>query len=145
LPQQFAVADEKHLHARAAFVFDEGNHIFVHAVGLHDFLALQHFLQGADLVAQGGGALELQVLRRLLHLRRELAQQVVALALQKQRDLLHNLAVLLSVCQPRAGRKATPHVVIQARALLGRAVPHLAARDQREGAVQQAVRLPHRA
>ncbi|GBC90752.1 hypothetical protein HRbin14_01503 [bacterium HR14] len=86
---------------------------------MHNLLLLQHFLQGANLVANFGGALKLQRFCRLFHLGFQLLDQVVALALQKQHHILHNFAVLFRVCQSCTRRQAPPHVIVETRALNG--------------------------
>ena len=79
-----------------------------------DRLPLAESADGGGLVPEGGGPLELQRLRRLLHLRRQLPDELLALALEKRHCLLHPAAVLLRAHRGAAEAVAAAHVVVEA-------------------------------
>ena len=79
-----------------------------------DRLPLAESADGGGLVPEGGGPLELQRLRRLLHLRRQLPDELLALALEKRHCLLHPAAVLLRRHCGAAEAVAAAHVVVEA-------------------------------
>ena len=68
LPDQPALAHEEQLHARVVALPHDPDDVLIHVLDRDDLLALANLVQGLDLVAEDGGALELEVGRRLFHL-----------------------------------------------------------------------------
>ena len=117
------------MHAGIAVVAGERDHVFVSWRGAEHFLRLGGLFDGPDLVAQIGGALELQVLCRRLHALGQVAHDSRLLAFEEQHHIADRLAIVAAVGQPRAGRKAAVHIILQAGAR------HLAVNGQVAGAV----------
>ena len=84
-----------------------------------DLLVLGQHGQGPHTVAEGGSRLEVQGLRRGVHLFRQLGRDGAQLALQQGGGLGHAAAVFRRVRAVRAAEAVTPaHVEVQAGALL---------------------------
>ena len=105
-------------------------------------LSLAHDLQRRDLVLERRGAFELQRLRRLQHLRLEVAQQRAGVASQQPHRTLQQGFVVLPRDEPDARRRASPDLVLDARprAVVEHVVGAVA---QRGDLVQQAQRAAH--
>ena len=105
-PDQLAAADEEDLHAGLAVGARHGDHVRIHLVAGDHLLALDHPLDGLDLVAQGGGPLEAAALRRPASIsccRR--ADDRLGVALQEVAQVVDHLAVarLLDGANARPG------------------------------------------
>jgi hypothetical protein len=79
-------------------------------------LALDGALDGAELVAELGGALEFEPLGGFLHLAAEAAEDIIGAALEEEDDLLDDFVVLLFGAIGGAGGDAALDVVIEAGA-----------------------------
>ncbi len=89
-----AGAEEEHLHAgRPAFLMDGEDVRLLHRARVDPLSAL-HGGERGEAVAQGGGALEFQFLRRLLHFPRKLLLHRPALAGQEVARLAHIFGVV---------------------------------------------------
>ncbi|EKE43377.1 hypothetical protein OCGS_2569 [Oceaniovalibus guishaninsula JLT2003] len=87
-------ADEEHLHAGLPALHMQRDHVgFGHAFGV-DALAALHLGQGADPVAQGGGALELHRGAGLLHLAGKLGLHLGGAALEEVFGILDQRAII---------------------------------------------------
>ena len=86
-------------------------------VRLHlGLLLLHHPVDAAYLIAQGGGALKLQLLRSLLHLMPQLPGNPVRVAFHKHDDLLDYLGIVFPAGQTGAGGHAAVNIILQAGA-----------------------------
>ena len=101
----------------------------------HVLVAVGHFADGADLVAQRRRLLEAQRNRLPLHARAQLAQQIGALAGEQLAHRGHALLVFLGVDVAHARRRAATDVKVQTRLLAF--LEHRAALAQREQLVDQ--------
>jgi hypothetical protein len=113
---QFAGADEKHLHAGFAVGTRHGDHIGVGLIAADDLLALDHPVDGIQLVADGGGLLVLQVLGGVGHGLGQALDDRPGAPLEELAQVVDHLAVVGLVDGADAGRAAQFDVVVQARA-----------------------------
>ena len=98
-----AAAHEEHLHAGLAGDLPRGDDVGVLQAGrVHHVVAL-HERQRADAVADGGGALELQRLRRVLHFAGEFLLHDAGFAGEERLGLADEFAVLGLVIRPTQG------------------------------------------
>ena len=117
-PDQFAAPRAEQLYPRLALVVGERDHVRVLVAVGDDLLALRHGCDGAQLVTQNRGALELHSLRRALHARPQFALHALRIALHKPQHLMNHLAVAVGVRLSRAGGDAAMDVELEARALV---------------------------
>ena len=108
-----------------------------------DPLVLGDRLDGADLVAERGGALELEGVAGRLHLLPQLALDALGIAVQELDDLADHLAVFGAVGGADAGSNATVDVVLEAWTLVD-AGDRLGARAVGKELLQQVHGLAHR-
>src|SRR3989454_8620509 len=139
---QPALAHEEQLDARVVTLADDAEDVLVDLLGRDDLLALAHLVERLDLVAQHGGALELLLGGRLLHLPREGERQVVVLALEEALDVAGRLRVALARLPARARRVAAMDRVLDARPRQ-RPVDLDRARAQRKELAREPQRLAH--
>ena len=109
-----------------------------------DVLAALDLGQGADAVAQEGGALELELFRQVLHAQGELFLHLLAAAGEERARLVDELGIALLVDAADAGAAAALDLVEEAWARAGREHA-VAARAQEERALQRDERAVHRA
>ena len=103
------------LHRGLQLVVRDAEEIGVHRLVEHHGGLLQHLLQRAQVVAQAGGVLEVQVRRGLLHATPQVAQQTRRVAGHEAAEVVHDLPVLLGGDRADAGRRALVDVPQQAR------------------------------
>ncbi len=113
---QLAAADKKHHHTGVIEGLRPGggHHVLVLKATRDDFLPLDYLVHSLQLVAQGGGALEVQVFRRCRHPCRQHFSQVFLPAFEEQADLADHRAVTVPVDLPAARPEAALDMVIQA-------------------------------
>ena len=95
----------------------EAHRVGIGKGGGDDALPVREALDRPQPVAQLGGALEAQLLRRLLHLAAQLVHQLAALAVEDEHGLLYARAVIPGAAVLQAPARAASHVVIEAGAL----------------------------
>src|SRR5690554_662135 len=110
-----AVAHTEDMHAGAAGLAADSNDINIAVAAFHAVLIL-HPANQANLVAQGGRLLELQVAGGLLHALAQLAGQTVTASFQKEHRQPDILGVLLRADQANAWCLAALYLILQARA-----------------------------
>ena len=114
-PDEFAATEEEDLRAGLVVLARQRDHVLVFwPGGVDDLLFGQHLLDGAYAITKRRRPLELQVLRRLLHLAPEVIQRLVVLALEEENDLADHRIVLLAAGAPDARRVAAMNVVLRA-------------------------------
>ena len=120
-----------------------GDHVAVLAVGAHDLLARERTFQGVGAIAQHRCFLELEALRRSMHLAAQLVEQPVVAPTQHGNRPVDERLVGRLVDQVHARRRAAPDLVVEAgaRAFLQLAV---AARPQRKQRAQEPQRAAYR-
>ncbi len=101
-------------HRRFERVLVDAHHVEVLGPLGHDLLALARHPQRVEPVAQPRGALEVEVLGRLLHLGQEPALHVVGVAGQERHEVGHHGVVALVVHRPDARARAPLDVEQQA-------------------------------
>ena len=143
-PDELAVADEERLHPRLVALLRHGDDVRVLVAQRHDLLVLADALDGLHLVAEAGGALELEALGSLVHAVVQLPHDVRRLALEEHEHLLDDLHVVAAVRIADARRDAAVDVVLEAGARV-RAGDGLGAGAVGEQLLQQREGLPHRA
>ncbi len=97
----------------------EAEDVLVRGPDALDELLLRHVLDRADLVAEQGGALELQLVGRRLHLALERLHDLARLAFEEEQGLADDLVVLLLRAVGRAGRDAAMDEVVEAGSRVG--------------------------
>ena len=107
-------ADVEELHRDLELVLGEGEHVGVGGVGQHDRRLLEDPLERADVVAQAGGALEVELGGGRLHLSGQPAEEATGLTRHEVAEVLGDLAVPLRVDPADAGRAALVDVAEQA-------------------------------
>ena len=143
LAEEPSLSDEEELDAGVAPLPHDADHVLVHFVRRDDLLALPDFVQGLDLIAEHGCALELHLRRRGLHRVREPERQGLVAALEELHHVPHRLGVALTGLPARARRVAPVDRVLDARALEG-AVDRDRAGPKREQLARELERLAHR-
>ena len=141
-----AAADVEHLHGGLELVLGEADDVGVGAVAEHDGVLLQRPLEGAQVVAQPGRALVVELAGRGLHLALDAPGVGRGLAGEEGAEVLDDAPVLLGVDPADARRGALADVAEQAGAP-DLAVPLEdpgAAGARREDAQQQVDRLADR-
>ena len=103
-----ATADVEDLDRRLELVLGEGEDVGVGGVAEHDGVLLQRPLEGADVVAQPGGPLEVQLGGRGPHLPLELADEPVGVAGHEVAEVLGQRPVLLLVTRSTQGAEHLP-------------------------------------
>ena len=88
-----AAADVEELHRDLELVLGEGEHVGVGGVGQHDGRLLEDPLERADVVAQAGGALEVELGGGRLHLRGQPPEEATGLTRHEVAEVLGDLAV----------------------------------------------------
>ncbi len=131
------------MHASAAWADRRGDDVDIARTPFHALLVL-HAAQDADLVTDLGGALEIQIRRRLFHVARQLLRQCIAATLKEHHRVTHIFGVLFGVDQLHAWRLAALDLVLQAgpgavAEIAVLALPH------EEGLLQQAQAFADRA
>ena len=112
---QLGAAHEEHLYGRLGLGPRQPEDVLVRAAGGGDGLALRYPFDRADLVADVGCPLELQLLRCRLHLGAQVAQHLLGAPFQEEDGLADHLGVLLFAAVRGAGGDAAVDVVLQAR------------------------------
>ena len=131
--------DVEDLHRHLERVLGERDDVGVGAVAQHDRLLLQGAVEGAEVVAQAGGLLEVERLGGGVHLPLEALGEGRGAAGHEVAEVVDDLAVLLGRHRAHARRGALVDVAEEARATdLRRALEDaVAARAHREDAQQQ--------
>ncbi len=112
-----AAADVKHLNGRLQFVVGECHDIGVRAVAEHHRLFLQSPLQRTEVVTQTGGALEVELLGRGVHLAFQVSGEPVRPAGQEVTEVRHDGSVLLGGHPADAGGRTLVDIAEQAGTL----------------------------
>ena len=116
-PGQLAAPEEEDLRAGLVVGSRQRNHILVAGAGrVDDLLLLKHLLHGLHAVAQGDGALELQLLRGLVHLLAQVGEHLLMLAFEEQERLPNHGVILLAAGLADTGRVAAVNVELRAGA-----------------------------
>ena len=102
------------MHRDLQLVLGEGEHVGVGGVRQHDRRLLEDPLERADVVAQAGGALEVELGRGLLHLGGQPPEEAAGLPRHEVAEVLGDLAVALRVDPADAGCAALVDVAEQA-------------------------------
>ncbi len=138
-----AAADEKDLHAGFAVGAGQGNHIRVHLLARNDALLFHHPVDGPQLVADLGSALEVQVFGGSLHLLAQAVDDRLGAPLQEAAQVVDHPTVFLLADRPNARPCAQLDIVKQAgtRILPGDVA---VASQVREDAPHHVQRLVHR-
>ena len=114
LPAHAPSPHVEELHGNLQLVLGEGEHVGIRRVGQHHGRLLQDPLQRADVVAQAGGALEVQLGRGILHLAGEASDEAAGLACHEVAEVLGDLTVALGVDPPHTRCAALVDVPEQA-------------------------------
>ena len=134
-----AAAHVEDLHGDLERVLRERDHVGVGAVAEHHGLLLERLVQGAEVVAQPGGLLEVQRVGRGVHLLLDAPHERRGLSGHEVAEVVDDRPVLLGADVPDAGRGALVDVAEQARPadLGGPLEDAVAARAHREHPQQQ--------
>src|SRR5262249_17374261 len=143
LPDEPALAHEEELDARVVSLAHDADDVLVDVVRRDDLLALADLVERLDLVTQHGGALELQLGGRFLHLLGQSPGQLLVAPLQEVRDVLYRPRVALAGLPAGARRVAAVDRVLDAGPL-ELTVDRDRARAQREELAREPERLAHR-
>ena len=117
-PHQLALPYEEDLDPGVARFLRQRYHVHVFVGQLKHLLALVDLFDSLNLVAQRGGALELQRLGRLYHPRLDAAHDLVGLALEEHRHLVYDLVVVGAVHLADARAGAAVYEVVEAGAVV---------------------------
>ena len=109
-------AHVEHLDGDLQRVLGDRDHVGVGAVGEHDGVLLHRLGERADVVAQPGGELELELVGGLVHLPLEALDVHPGLAGDERAEVLDDVPVLLRADPADARRRALADVAEQARA-----------------------------
>src|SRR5262249_28551554 len=116
-PEEAAAPHEEELQARLAPLAREPRDVLVHGLGRDDLLSLAHRVQRLHAVAEDRGLLDPLLRGRGLHRLRQVARDVVVLALEEALDRLDGALVPLARLPARARRVAAVDEVLDARPL----------------------------
>lgn len=115
---QFAGADEEHLHAGFAVIAGNRNHIRVNLLVADDLLFFHHPLNGMYLIAQGGCPLKTQFFGGLLHLFTQTVHYWGGAPFQEFAQVVDHLPVGCLINRANARAAAQLDVIIQAGTLI---------------------------
>ena len=111
-----ALAHHEHVHARHRLLAEEPHHVGVEVARGHGMLAVGEAVDRVDARLDAGGALEVELGSRLLHLGGQLVDELAMLARQEALDALDVRLVLFGRDAPAARARAEAHVRVEARA-----------------------------
>ena len=112
-PDQLALPDEEHLRPAVAPLLRQRDHVRVFVGQMQDLLPFVHLLDCRHLVAERGGALEFQALRRRFHPRADAPHDLIDAPFQKHRHLFDYLVVAFLIDRAHARGGAAVNEVVE--------------------------------